>query len=71
MTGNKYMQGVLHAFGSLVCGMKKHHLDGHKQTVKSLGVPYTDYALPFTHCYQCSRCGRIREAPVPVRRVKK
>lgn len=59
MSESQKMQSLLYAFGRLVCGMKKHHIDGHK--FKHAGK----------YVYQCSRCGRLRDGPVPVKRVKK
>ena len=57
-----------HFIGRIVCWHKSHHLDGHKFKLSA--------AMQLKHMvhgygYQCSRCGRIRPAPLPIKRVKK
>ena len=54
--------------GRIVCWRKNHHVDGHKFR---LNAELQLRHLIHGYGYRCSRCGRVRAAPMPVRRVKK
>ena len=55
--------------GKLTCWYRGHHIDGHKR--RSTVAEQSKYPLPYFYVYECSRCGRLRDAPYPVKRVKK
>ena len=55
--------------GKLVCWWRGHHIDGHKRKATvSERVLRSDIVTKYV--YQCSRCGRLKDAPYPVKRKK-
>lgn len=54
--------------GAVTCWWRGHHINGNKR--RSTAAERQKEVVT-TYVYQCSRCGRLSSASMPVKRVKK